>query len=460
MIKNIAKLSVAMACSLCFPIVGFVHAGSNAKVTDEDKKAVEEVSETQENNKENEVKQENKEEKASEEEKNKKEEEKSKGMDAEKTGESTKEKEDIGNKNASEEMTEAPQPEPKNGDWYSQELSDGSKKIMEDFATLFAEIIEHAKEASEGESQVQYRRDKANEFFTNHFGEVEEVASVEDTVVKSDSGDAAFDIPVRVYSVANQPSKNLLMYVHGGGWTQGNVDTHGYLCRKLAKILNMDVASVDYRLAPENPYPTPLNDVLSVYKHYVKDSGYKNIVIAGDSAGGNLCAALCVRINEEGLKQPYAQILMYPPLGNNFESKSYETFGKSMALSKESTMGFFRNYTGRENSDSEMLSNKFVYPLLEDDMKVFPKTMIISAGYDVLLDDQLQFAEKLRQNDRFVWHVVDEGAVHGFMTFGNPYESLVTENCEKIKKFLGNMTEKTGQEESSEKKGKDEEAKK
>ena len=482
MVKNIVKLSVAMACSLCFSIVGFVHAGSLAKLTDEDKKAVEEVSETQGNNKENEVKQENKEEKTSEEAKNKKENEKSESIDTEKT-KKLQEKDDISKPKASEEkqtpekanetqsdgnkaevaeeMTEAPQPEPKNGDWYSQELSDESKKIMEDFTTLVTEIVEHAKEANEGESQMQYRRDKANEFFTNHFGEVEEVASVEDIVVKSDSGDAAFNIPVRVYSVANQPSKNLLMYVHGGGWTQGNIDTHGYLCRKLAKILNMDVASVDYRLAPENPYPTPLNDVLSVYKHYVKDSGYKNIVIAGDSAGGNLCAALCVRINEEGLKQPYAQILLYPPLGNNFESKSYEVFGKSMALSKVSTMEFFRNYTGRENSDTEMLSNKFVYPLLEDDMKIFPRTMIISAGYDVLLDDQLQFAEKLRQNDRFIWHVVDEGAVHGFMTYGNPYESLVTENCKKIKKFLGKVAGETEQkEESSEKKGKVEEAKK
>ena len=462
--KNIAKLSIAIVCSLCFSIVGFVHAGSSAKVTDEDKKAVEEVSEAQENNKESEASQENNEAKASKQEEKadnkesseekpeiakdseeqkesmevQEENNKSDGEEAKKTSNETKKAEII------EEMTEAPLPEPKNGDWYSQELSEESKKILEDFNILVADIIEHAKEEAEDESQVQYRREKANEFFTNHFGEVEEVASVEDITVKSNDN-TGYDIPVRVYKVADQPSKNLLMYVHGGGWTQGNIDTHGYLCRKLAKILNMDVVSVDYRLAPENQYPMPLDDVLSVYKHYVKESGYKNIVIAGDSAGGNLCAALCIKTNEEGLRQPSAQILMYPPLGNNFESKSYETFGKSMALSKESTMGFFRNYTGRENSDTEMSSNKFIYPLLEDDMKVFPRTMIISAGYDVLLDDQLQFAEKLRQNDRFVWHIVDEGAVHGFMTYGNPYDSLVTENCQKIKKFLGNIAEKAEQ---------------
>ena len=462
--KNIAKLSIAIVCSLCFSIVGFVHAGSSAKVTDEDKKAVEEVSEAQENNKESEASQENNEAKASKQEEKadnkesseekpeiakdseeqkesmevQEENNKSDGEEAKKTSNETKKAEII------EEMTEAPLPEPKNGDWYSQELSEESKKILEDFNILVADIIEHAKEEAEDESQVQYRREKANEFFTNHFGEVEEVASVEDITVKSNDN-TGYDIPVRVYKVADQPSKNLLMYVHGDGWTQGNIDTHGYLCRKLAKILNMDVVSVDYRLAPENQYPMPLDDVLSVYKHYVKESGYKNIVIAGDSVGGNLCAALCIKANEEGLRQPSAQILMYPPLGNNFESKSYETFGKSMALSKESTMGFFRNYTGRENSDTEMSSNKFIYPLLEDDMKVFPRTMIISAGYDVLLDDQLQFAEKLRQNDRFVWHIVDEGAVHGFMTYGNPYDSLVTENCQKIKKFLGNIAEKAEQ---------------
>lgn len=465
MIKNIAKLLVVTASSLCFTVIGFVHAGSSAKVTDEDKKAVEEVSETQKNN-EAENRNTNidaknvpqKEDNESKETTSEEKQEASSNFEEQKESTENKESNQFGSEDGSaqneqnnknenvEEMTEAALPEPKNGDWYSQELSEESKKILKDFDALVAELIEHMKNADKNESQVQYRREKANEFFTNHFGTVEEIASVEDITVKSSDG---YEIPVRVYKIAEQPSKNLLMYVHGGGWTQGNVDTHGYLCRKLAKTLNMDVISVDYRLAPENPYPIPLNDVLSVYKHYVEEQKYQNIVISGDSAGGNLCAALCIKINDEGLKQPYAQVLLYPPLGNDFESKSYETFGECMALSKVSTMGFLKNYAGKELSDDEISSNKFIYPLLESNMKIFPKTMIISSGYDVLLDGQLRFAEGLRQNEVFVYHIVNEGAVHGFMTFGDPYDSLVTENCQKIKKFLGNMDKKSENEDEA-----------
>ena len=336
---------------------------------------------------------------------------------------------------ANEEMkTSTILPASQNGDWYSQGLSTESKQVLQDFDSFVAGLLKHMQELKGNDVLVEYRRQKANEFFMDHSAEPEEVAQVKDITVKSGYDDAA--IPVRVYGVAEKPSKNLLMYVHGGGWTQGNRDTHDYLCRKLAKIINTDVISVDYRLAPENPYPIPLNDVTSVYKHYAQ-TNYENIVIAGDSAGGNLCAALCLRISDEKLKRPYAQVLLYPPLGNNFNSKSYETFCQSKALSKAGTMGFFKNYAGGECTDEKVLSNRFIYPLLENDMKKFPRTMIISAGYDVLLDDQLKFAEKMRKQGRPVQHVVDEGAVHGFMTFGRPFDRLVTENCQKIKAFLG-----------------------
>ena len=99
-------------------------------------------------------------------------------------------------------------------------------------------------------------------------------------------------------------------------------------------------------------------------------------------------------------------------------------------------MGFFSNYAGKNITDPSLNSNYEIFPLKNDDLNVYPKTMIFSAGHDVLLDDQVNFAKKLKAANKDVLHTIDKGALHGYMTHGRYYDDLVTENCKKIKAYV------------------------
>lgn len=246
-----------------------------------------------------------------------------------------------------------------------------------------------------------------------------------------------YQIPIRYYRFGNTTTKDLMMFVHGGGWSQCDLDTHDYLCRKLSKILNIDVIAVAYRLAPKHPYPTPLNDVLSAYR-YCSGLNYNRIVICGDSAGANLCAALCSRVakNEKLKSKLYAQVLLYPPLDNNFDSASYKEFENCSELSKQSMIKFFESYAGKDLTDPSLNNNKEIFPLKNNDLTIYPKTMIISAGHDILLDDQTNFAKKLKDAGKDVERVIDKEAFHAYMTDGLHHDKLVTVNCKKIKAYL------------------------
>ena len=449
MIKKLAKFSVSVMLFACLN-GSVVYAGSSAKVTDEDKKAAEEVSSAQENKDEKNEKAEvdtkeegaKKEELADENKKseeegvtNVKSEEKSEETESEeKKQEESTENADNSDDNSSEEGANSDNKATDN-ELYKQELTRSSKKTIKDFEKFIKELSESKNESSEV-SEVEYNRGKTNELLIQLSGEdKEKIHAVDDTIVVVEGSE--YQVPVRYYQFGEQQSKDLMIFVHGGGWTHGNLNTHDYLCRKLAKILEIDVVSVDYRLSPEHPYPVPLDDVLSVYKNYVSDAKYDRLLICGDSAGANLCAALCARIYESELKAPYAQILLYPPLSNNFENGSYKAFGTCVALSKEAIMKFFTNYAGKDCTDESLKSNDKIFPLLRDDITIYPeKTIIISAGYDSMLDEQIEFEKKLKDGDKNVLQVIDNGAVHGYMSYGRYYDDLVTENCEKIKAYI------------------------
>jgi acetyl esterase len=165
---------------------------------------------------------------------------------------------------------------------------------------------------------------------------------------------------------------------------------------------------------------------LSAYLWAV-ENGYINIVLCGDSVGGNLCAALCVKLADiEYIRRPAAQILFYPVLSSDLESKSFEIFEYGYGLTKEWTKNYIYQYTGKEYNDCQFYKNKFVYPLFEENACIFPRTVLISAACDILLDAQLEFAEKLRKANVFVFHEVFDGVIHGFMTYGKQFEKTIS----------------------------------
>ena len=265
------------------------------------------------------------------------------------------------------------------------------------------------------------RRAVANKFFIDHSGEPEEVNTIKNFSILNED----FQIPVRLYRINN--SKKICLFIHGGGWIQGNLDTHDYLCRKIAKICEVNVLAVDYRLAPEHEFPIPLNDVNCVYNWCCER--YDEILLSGDSAGGHLCAAVCIQAAKT--RKPDAMILFYPALGSDFNSESYKKYADIPTLSKPSVKYFLSKYIGNQSADNRLIS-----PILENDMNVFPKTFIVSAGCDVLLSEQSAFFEKMLYSNNACRQLVLDGAIHGFMTYGREFDKYNTEILKQVSGWL------------------------
>ncbi|MDR3180235.1 MAG: alpha/beta hydrolase fold domain-containing protein [Holosporaceae bacterium] len=273
------------------------------------------------------------------------------------------------------------------------------------------------------------RRKIADKFFLDNNSFPESIAQTEDINVNTEDN---HKIRVRIYTPQKLSAHATILLVHGGGWVQGSIETHDNLSRKIANAWSIKVISVDYRLSPEYKFPAPLNDVLNAYK-WSSENYNENIILCGDSVGGNLCAALCLKLAEiKYAKRPTAQILFYPVLSSNLESKSFELFEYGYGLTKEWTKNYIYQYTGAEYDDPTFNGNKFIYPLYEENAAIFPPTVLISAGCDVLLDAQLEFAQKLRKANILVHHEILPGIVHGFMTYGKYFEKNITEVLKTI----------------------------
>lgn len=313
---------------------------------------------------------------------------------------------------------------------YSDFLSEPSKKIIKKLASSDRILHKQIKffDTITFNFHAVVRRKVANKFFHDNSGSKEEVSNIKSFDIRNIYDD--HKIRARMYEPLKKTSKEVVLFIHGGGWVQGDLETHDILCRKITNTLHRAVISVDYRLSPEYKFPIPLNDVLSAYLWCV-DNGYKDIILCGDSVGGNLCAGLCIKLNSIGCQQlPASQILFYPILSNNLESKSFDLFGQGYGLTTEWTKNYIYQYTGAEYNDTNFTNNKFVYPLLAE-AEIFPKTLLVSASCDVLLDDQLAFATKLKSAGIPFHQIILDGSVHGFMTYGKYFDenidSILTE---------------------------------
>ncbi len=326
----------------------------------------------------------------------------------------------------------------------TQELSEASKQIISDLEDFRADLAKTFTENKSLAKSHEYRRQRANNFLIEHAGRLEEVAGKKDFVIRSVAD--LYSIPVRIYYRDLEiTSRDLVIFIHGGGWFQGSLETHEYICRKLVKYFKRDVLAIDYRLAPEYVFPVQLNDVLSAYLWSYSELQYERIILAGDSAGGNLCAALCMKLAEnDKVVKPHAQVLFYPALGNNLEVGSAVLFEHSPALSKASALSFIAKYTGPSGSYGNMIGNKFVYPLLEENMEIFPTTVVVSASYDILLDSQREFVNKFSYCRDDIFHMIEDGAVHGFMSYGKYFDETVDRTCEKIKEYLRTIDKSEG----------------
>ena len=249
------------------------------------------------------------------------------------------------------------------------------------------------------------------------------------------------DIPVRIFWPGDQEGYHKVMiFFHGGGWVIGNIDSYSAVCSNMAKQTGHIVVSVDYRLAPEYPFPAAPEDCYTVTREIFLDAtlfGVKqeDITLIGDSAGGNLAAVVSLMAKDRGEFLPTKQILLYPSTASDHSETSpfpsVRENGTDYLLTTKRINDFMDMYISSETD----LLNPYLAPLLSEDLSRQPRTLIITAEYDPLRDEGEAYGEKLKQfgNEAEVYRL--KNALHGFITL--PRHFVHVENSyELIKRFL------------------------
>jgi acetyl esterase len=213
-----------------------------------------------------------------------------------------------------------------------------------------------------------------------------------------------------------------LVYVHGGGWVTGSIETHDGLCTYLAAALGCRVLSPEYRLAPEHRHPAAVDDVLAVTRwvlEHAEELGIDpaRVAAAGDSAGGNLSAVIARRTAND-TRRLALQVLLYPALDGSFAHASYTTFAEGYFLTRPMCDWYYDHYVG-PGGDRRAAD---VSPLLARDVSRVP-ALIYTAGFDPLRDEGAAYAERLRGAGTRVTYREFPDVVHGFLLMRGASES-------------------------------------
>lgn len=249
-------------------------------------------------------------------------------------------------------------------------------------------------------------------------------------------------IPVRVFRPREQRRDDLLVFFHGGGWVTGDIESYTPACAAMADLTGCIVASVDYRLAPEHPFPAGLDDCFAVTVALLADPSIVpverpgRIVLVGDSAGGNLAAAVSLRLRDEQARGVDLQILLYPvtywdhrPETSPFPS--VREHGQDYRLTDREVQDYLDLYV----PDVARRRQPLVAPLLATDLTEQPPTLVIPAELDLLHDEGVAYGRALAAaGDEVRIHTV-AGALHGFITLPR-FARPLREAYEVIDAFL------------------------
>jgi acetyl esterase len=235
-------------------------------------------------------------------------------------------------------------------------------------------------------------------------------------------------IPVRVFHPEPTSVLPVLIYLHGGGHVAGSVAVFDPICRKIALTTKHLVIAVEYRLAPEHPYPAGLQDGLAVvagHRGLLQRMGLSHqpqLTVAGDSAGGAMAATLAHILQNQGTRTISHLLLLYPSLDYTLSLPSVQALARGYFLEKERIEWFLQQYF--QNNEGR----KEVSPLFMDVTVNFPPTLIVSAGFDPLKDEALQYVRFLQELGVDVHHVHFDDMIHAFLNM----ESLVPARCRAV----------------------------
>lgn len=227
------------------------------------------------------------------------------------------------------------------------------------------------------------------------------------------------DIRFRRYRPAGVQAGDLptLIYYHGGGFVIGNIETHDSTCRRLANKSRCQIMSIDYRLAPEHPFPASTDDGIAAFRH-IRDNAASfgvdasRIAVGGDSAGGAIAAVVAQACRDSGEAGPAFQMLIYPATDSSRESESRKKFAEGYFLSKDLMTWFWDAYVPEETD----LSDLRLSPLLAKDFAGLPPAFVLTAGFDPLRDEGRAYADRLIDAGVKTTYVNYPGTIHGFFS--------------------------------------------
>lgn len=225
---------------------------------------------------------------------------------------------------------------------------------------------------------------------------------------------------VRVYAPESAPASSApgLVFFHGGGWVVGSLESYDLLCRALAERAAVKVVSVDYRLAPEHPFPAATEDAIATARWVLENAprlglDAARIAVGGDSAGGNLAALASIGLRDAE-RRPAFQLLVYPATDLTRGSPSHAMFADGYFLGKAAIDWYLGHYL-RDPADAK---NPLASPLLAHDLSRLPPALVITAGFDPLRDEGKAYADKMRAAGVDVELACFEGQMHGFLFLG------------------------------------------
>lgn len=287
-----------------------------------------------------------------------------------------------------------------------------------------------AKQKQDGIEPSPELARKALDALAAYSGEPPEIALSLDRVINADGR----NIPVRIYHPSPAIKLPTMLFIHGGGHMCGGVNSYDVLCRKLSIVSDCVVVSVDYRLAPEFPYPSGLDDcreVLARMDEVLCDvlSDKENVIICGDSGGGTFAATLASEDRHGASPSISGQILIYPSLDYTQSSGTYEKYARGYFLETERVSWYFDNYF--RNGDDRVKAS----PLFNMGENI-PPTLIISAQCDPIAGDSIKYGVHLAERGVYTEFVEYPSIIHAFMFLESILPDEVTDAYSRIGTFV------------------------
>ncbi len=229
-------------------------------------------------------------------------------------------------------------------------------------------------------------------------------------------------IPVRAYRPAGTGAGEVLpalVFYHGGGWTIGDLDTHDSLCRQLANGARCALFSVEYRKGPEAPFPAAVEDCLAATEFVFQNAKTlkvdpARVAVGGDSAGGNLAAVVAISRRDAGAKAPCFQLLIYPATDQRGGQASHVRNGEGYLLTRRVMDRFRENYLPDRKDWPDWRAS----PLLAKSLAKLPPALVLTAGFDPLVDEGREYAERLEREGVAVRYALYPDMIHGFIVMG------------------------------------------